>query len=612
MCGITGFVDINTKNSFGKEIIEKMTDSLQLRGPDQRGTWVDEINGVYLGHRRLSIVDLSSTGNQPMYIDDGSASFIFNGEIYNHIEIGKELVKEFNILFKGHSDSEVLFYALVNWGLEKTLSKIRGMFSFCFYDKSEGKIYLARDKAGEKPLYFGEFNGVWAFGSELKAIKAHPQFKKEINKNAINEYFRLGYIPAPHSIWNGVNKLRPASYIIYDVFNKTISSQISYWDSGFLSRPSSRLYKEDIEKKLHQTLIKAVDEQLVADVPVGSFLSGGVDSSLVVAIAKRDLGKNIKTFSIGFDDDSYDESKYAQEASNILDTNHSDVILRSEDAISVLPKLANIYDEPFGDPSAIPTFIVSKLAKQDVTVVLSGDGADELFAGYSRYHSRKFFYLWTLWKSLKYKKTLSLLSRSFANKKIQLMINASNFHEFYSIYISHWSPPPLKSNISLNNSVTNNFSQNTLNQMTEYDFRYYLPDCILTKLDRASMANSLEGRIPFLDSRVIDIASQINYGMIYSKGQGKVVLKNILENYLPKSFIDRPKQGFGIPLMKWLNNDFYEICEFYLNKKSLSKSGILNEDKILQIWQRLKLGEQKYQQLIWLVLIFQLWVEENL
>jgi len=611
MCGIVGFFDKKQKLASGKQVIHDMTETLSRRGPDQHGWWASEREGLYFGHRRLSIIDLSQAGRQPIHSNDDSNSFVFNGEIYNHLEIRKELICAFDIDFKGTSDSEVLYYCLVKWGLEKTLFKVRGMFAFCFFCRSEKKLYLARDRAGEKPLYYGNFGGLWGFASELKALTAHPGFEKNIDKKALDSFFKYGNVPAPLSIWKGIEKLKPGSYIVYDLNKKTASAQLKYWDALNIRRSTSRCYESHVESKLHNELIAAVDEQLIADVPVGAFLSGGIDSSLVVSLAKSELNKEIKTFSIGFEDKNVDESKFARQVADHLGTRHSEWIIGPKDAQDVIPMLPKIYDEPFGDASAIPSFLVAQFAKKEVSVALTGDGADELFGGYSRYHNKKLEFCWLLWRALGQNWSRTFLSKLVGGEKLSLMLAAKDFQGFYALYISHWITSPLKEELDIVERDGVASDGTLLMQMMRSDFDQYLPDCILTKVDRSTMANSLESRVPFLDNRVLDTSFHINQKMLKEGKQGKIVLRKILARYLPINLIDRPKKGFSIPLVQWLVDDLRAMSEHYLCRESLERSGMLDSDAIIATWDRLKAGEAQYQYPIWLVLMFQIWFEEH-
>lgn len=611
MCGIVGFHDKKRTLETGEKLVRKMADTLSHRGPDQYGYWANENQGLYFGHRRLSIIDLSYAGNQPIASNDGRNAFVFNGEIYNHLEIKKELVAEFEINFRGNSDSEVLYHCLVEWGLEKTLLKVRGMFAFCFYSRKQKKLYLARDRIGEKPLYYGSFGNFWGFASELKALTNHPDFQKTLNKAALHSYFKYGYIPAPLSIWEGINKLLPGAYVVYDLANEIASPQIRWWNNVCDGRTTAGSYDVSLETTLHNQLISSVSEQLVADVPVGAFLSGGVDSSLIVALAKLELQTDIHTFSIGFDDKSVDESKYAKQVANKLGVKHSQWIISSGEALNVIPQLPKIYDEPFGDSSSLPSFLVAQFAKKEVSVVLTGDGADELFGGYGRYHNKKIALAWRLWLNLKNKSAAQLLIKSFGEGKLMRMLAAKDFQEFYSIYTSHWMRVPMKWDSDKFERSDVECSGTLLEKMMYQDTNQYLPDCILTKVDRSTMSHGLESRLPFLDSRVLATSSRLNQNMFTNSKKGKLVLRRILENYLPANLINRPKQGFAIPLGQWLVNDLRQVADHYLCESSINRSGVLDCDAIVDAWNRLKKGEGKYQYHVWLVLVFQIWFQEH-
>lgn len=612
MCGIVGIVQPNNLVGSASHTIAEMTASLGHRGPDEQGIWQSQDKVLSLGHQRLAIIDLSPTGGQPFTSKDNNYALVFNGEIYNHRQLREELYKSFDIKFEGTSDTEILFYALVHWGVEVTLPKLRGMFAFGFYSRKDARIFLARDRAGEKPLYYGSLGDSWGFSSELKALLACRSFDRTVDTEALATFFKHGYIPAPLSIWRGIRKLMPGSYLVFDLNKRAVLKEESYWRASPSRRIRGKACLREVESQLHQNLIKAVDEQLIADVPVGAFLSGGIDSSLVVAIAAAELGKDIKTFSIGFEEKGIDESVYASSVASHLGTNHANWRITANDALNVIPRLSGIFDEPFGDPSAIPTVLVSYFAKQEVTVALTGDGADELFAGYSRYHNPKLHAAWYLWRVLASAGGDYLKSKWRLSARLAKLMTATSFPEFYASYTAQWINAPMVIDTRRQHHAFFEQSDNDIyNQMRALDFGRYLPDCILTKVDRSSMANSLESRVPFLDVRVIETAFATNARMMVRQGGGKLALKNILATYLPRHEFDRPKKGFSIPLAQWLLRDLRELSDYYLSEAMLKKSGLLDHSSILLIWERLKNGREEYQQPIWLVLIFQLWFEEH-
>jgi asparagine synthase (glutamine-hydrolysing) len=637
MCGIAGILTSNQK-LISQPICNKMAFSLQHRGPDSSGVWIDN-NGLALIHTRLSILDLSDSGHQPMHSSSGRYVIAFNGEIYNHLKLRQELKDK---SFKGHSDTETLLACIEEWGLESTLKKCEGMFALALWDRSKKVLMLARDRFGEKPLYYGwqgeGADSVFLFGSELKALCKHPSFRFDINRNAINLLLRHNCVPAPHSIYNKISKLMPGT--ILSISNNTEPKIFEYWSLKEVAMKGlSNLYSggdTEIINGLENVLNQSVKQKMVADVPLGAFLSGGVDSSLIVALMQQQSTRPVKTFTIGFSDDLYNEAKYAKEVAKYINTDHTELYVSHQDAIDVIPKLPNIYDEPFSDSSQIPTFLVSKLAKEHVTVSLSGDGGDELFCGYNRYllTDRLWGKLSKLPASMRrgLSGVLSTLSPETLNKflgflpynrvgekihKAANVMGSSSIDELYLQLVSNWSNPE---SIVLNSGgaisqvtsgIINSLQMSEIQKMMLMDTLTYLPDDILTKVDRAAMGVSLETRIPFLSHNVVDFAWHMPMNFKVRNGESKWALRQILYKYIPKEMIERPKMGFGVPIGSWLRDPLREWAEELLDESRLRQEGFFDPVVIRKKWIEHLSGVRDWQHQLWSVLMFQAWLEEQ-
>tara|TARA_Y100000389_G_scaffold205060_1_gene262580 strand:- start:4186 stop:6141 length:1956 start_codon:yes stop_codon:yes gene_type:complete len=650
MCGITGFYS-KSLSTFDN-VIEKMNSAISHRGPDAHGSWLDNNSGIVLGHQRLSIIDLSKTGNQPMRSSSGRFILTYNGEVYNHLEIRKELEKNnSDIKWKSYSDTETLLEAIDFWGIEPALQKINGMFAFGLWDQKIRCLTLARDRIGEKPLYFGwqgkGKNKVFLFGSELKALKVHPEFDGEINRDAIVLQLRHNCIPAPYSIYKNIYKLLPGHYMQLkenDLKESLVTSPKKYWSlvDTVIDSNNNQLTQseEEIQKDLETHLKDSVKKQMQSDVPIGAFLSGGIDSSTVVALMQAQSNNSVNTFTIGFNENDYDESQYAKKIAKHLGTNHTELYVSSKTAMNLIPTLPSIYDEPFSDSSQIPTFLVSQLAKQHVKVSLSGDGGDELFCGYTRYLIGKKFLNFSRWSPLPLRQIIScgikaispqnwnkLIKFSpglnnhfkFGDKihKVANIMNANTLSDIYYTLCSHWqNPTEIVTNSKEPETFLTEFQPDlkTLNvqqQMMALDYLTYLPDDILVKVDRAAMASSLETRVPFLDHKLIEYVWKIPHSLKFRNGNGKWILKKILNQYVPKNLTERPKRGFEIPIGSWLCGPLRDWAENLLNEKRLQQEGYFNPKLIRDKWTEHLDGKKNWQYDLWDVLMFQAWIDQN-
>jgi len=629
MCGIVGFLksEVFTSSEETQQCLQSMTDSIVYRGPDSEGHWYDLDDQIALGHRRLAILDLSESGHQPMLSDDDRYVMAFNGEIYNHLEIRQEIENSIpTIIWKGHSDTETLLKAIQVFGWEETLQKLVGMFAIALWDQQQKELTLARDRMGEKPLYWGWSGETVLFGSELKALKAHPAFNAEIDRDALALLFRYNYIPAPYSIYSGIEKLLPGHFVKIKIGQtREEVSPISYWslketvEKG-VSAPFIGSDAEAIDL-LEHTIKQSLLGQMAADVPLGAFLSGGVDSSTIVALMQAESNKPIKTFAIGFDEPGYNEAEYAKAVAEHLGTEHTEFYVTAKDALEVVPLLSSVFCEPFADSSQIPTYLVSKMAKQHVTVALSGDAGDELFGGYNTYQL-----LPKIWKIVSplptpvrklASKLLSGLPMPEKLLKLVEVLPVNNRAEFYNLVISHWKnaeqlvigakkvPAALTDKSQWSN--VESFEE----WMMSIDAQQYMIDDILVKVDRTAMANSLEVRVPMLDHRVVELAWQLPLNMKIRDKSGKWVLREVLYKYVPKELIERPKKGFSIPLAQWLRGPLREWAEPLLAEKRLIEEGYFYPDKIRQAWQEHLEGHKDNSSKLWSVLMFQSWLENN-
>jgi asparagine synthase (glutamine-hydrolysing) len=645
VCGISGFWNISRSYSYDQmmEMIENMTQVLYHRGPDSSGVWINPDDGVALGHRRLSILDLSPLGHQPMRSEDQRYMLIFNGEIYNFKKLTAELIK-LGCKFRGTSDTEVMLAAFSKWGIESAVQKFTGMFAFVLWDKQKKILSLGRDRIGEKPLYYGIVSNTFVFASELKSFKACEHWEGKIDRNALGLFFKYNYIPTPHTIYENIFKLLPGTILTINQDN--IHSSLSpkpYWSLSSVVKSSvekSFVGSEDaVVNQLEELLKDKISQQMISDVSIGAFLSGGVDSSTVVALMQSISNQPIKTFTIGFTEEFYNEAPYAASVAKHLKTNHTELYVTPKEINDVIPKLPCIYDEPFGDSSQIPTILVSQLAKSQVTVSLSGDAGDEVFGGYNRYFLGEKFQSQILSIPLPLRKLArnaisslspqqwdSLVKNLGINYpipgdrlyKLASILDCPDEWSFYNQLTSCWQDhqnPVIGTTIfphPLLNGVSENSSHDFVSAMMIADTLTYLPDDILVKVDRASMSAGLESRIPFLDQRVIEFAWSLPLSMKLRDKQTKWILRQVLYKYVPKELIERPKQGFGIPIDRLLRTTLRDWAESLLNRDRIESDGYLNYPLIHQKWEEHQSGTKNWQHQLWTVLMFQSWLKENI
>ena len=644
MCGLAGFLSPEGANqSELSHIAHSMGNTLVHRGPDDSGVWVSSADGIALAFRRLSIIDLSPAGHQPMHSADGRYVIVFNGEIYNFAELRQDLEQSGDAPeWRGHSDTEILLATIASRGLIRALEQSIGMFAFALWDKRDRTLHLARDRIGEKPLYYGWLGRTFVFGSELKALRAHPHWSADIDRGAVALFMRYNYIPAPHSIYSGISKLLPGHAL-------TLGSQSrepvlkSYWSARAVAERGCSDPLPDsstaIGNALDALLRDAVAKQMVADVPLGAFLSGGIDSSTVVALMQAQSTRPVKTFTIGFEENEYNEAVHASAVARHLGTDHTELYVTPREARNVIPKLPTMYDEPFADSSQIPTFLVAQLARSQVTVALSGDGGDELFAGYTRYAFGS--QLWdevsrwspairrSMAKAIKAlsvdrwsmiaKPLLAVGPRrfrvGFAGDKMHKLAEVLAHESVDSLYrdlVSHWKPP-LDIVVADGEPPTMLDSggalaiQDSVARMMLLDLVTYLPDDILAKVDRAAMSVSLETRIPLLDHRVVEFAWRIPRAANLNRDGAKGMLRRVLYRYVPKTLVDRPKMGFAVPIDSWLRGPLKEWADELLDPARLRREGYLRPELIQRRWKEHSSGQRNWHYPLWDVLMFQAW-----
>jgi asparagine synthase (glutamine-hydrolysing) len=648
MCGLAGFLTEKQWN-VSYDLLKSMAARITHRGPDAEGFWSEPQAGIGLAHRRLSILDLSDAGSQPMASVDGRFIIAFNGEIYNHNDIRRTLQASSasTLVWRGHSDTETLLAGFSQLGVEKTINMATGMFAFALWDKQMSMLTLGRDRLGEKPLYYGWQGSTFLFGSEIKALQAHPAFNATIDRGALSLFLRHSYIPSPYSIFDGISKMLPGTMLTVSLAKREpiIST---YWSgAAVIEQGVASPFKcstEQAVNELEVLLLEAVGQQMVADVPLGAFLSGGIDSSTVVGLMQQQSSRPVKTFTIGFHEQGYDEAKHAQAVAKHLGTDHTELYVSPEQALDVVSRLPQLYDEPFGDSSQIPTFLVSQLARQHVTVSLSGDAGDELFCGYNRYQLTQ-----KLWRKLSLvpRPARSLLAKALtsvspnawhrlaesagaslphAARVAQLgdkfhkgagVLTSETIDDLYLGLVSQWQDPAsvviggIEPSTLLRGNAPELTGLSDVERMMALDLLTYLPDDILTKVDRAAMGVSLETRVPFLDHRVVEWAWRLPQAMKLRDGQSKWILRQVLYRHVPRALIERPKMGFGVPIDAWLRGPLRPWAEALLEESRLEKEGYLHPAHIRQKWQEHLSGGRNWQYQLWNVLMFQVWLESH-
>ncbi|MFZ4801695.1 MAG: asparagine synthase (glutamine-hydrolyzing) [Chlorobium sp.] len=649
MCGLAGCIagQVATSSLPWPILLQQMGDAIRHRGPDDSGVWFDEHHRVGMVHRRLSVVDLSMAGHQPMRSFCGRYVIVFNGEIYNHLALRSKLgASGAAPVWRGHSDTETLLAGFVAWGVMVTLQRAVGMFAFALWDTVDRCMTLARDRFGEKPLYYGWTRDSFIFGSELKALRAYPGFDTSINRSALALYFQHCTVPAPYSIYENICKLQPGCLLtlrVQDVAGRLVSIT-PYWElTNAVRQGQENLIQNETEaiSRLDAALRESVALQAVADVPLGAFLSGGVDSSLIVALMQAQSARPVQTFTVGFDESGFDESPYALAVARHLGTQHHEIRVTADDTRAVIPLLPSLYDEPFADSSQIPTYLVCQAARQNVTVALSGDAGDELFGGYNRYFWGKRIWSRLAWLPVGLRQVLgcsiqqlptkewdrlaNLLPGGYgiarlgdkAHKLAHRMKTVKCLDDLYRSLVTEWPEEAgvvkgahrlttLLDSTSLVQGVTE-----AEHRMMLWDTLTYLPDDILTKVDRAAMGVSLETRVPFLDHRVAELAWRLPLNMKIRGGEGKWALRQVLYKYVPRELIERPKAGFGIPVGQWLRGPLRDWAEALLDERRLEREGYLHPSPIREVWQQHLSGRHDWTVRLWTVLMFQAWLEEN-
>lgn len=642
MCGFAGYLGKCGTFTHAHSVLLAMGNAIRHRGPDEGGVWLDPEADIGLSHRRLSVIDLTAAGNQPMMSHGGRFVIAFNGEIYNHLSLRSELQKnDSGPEWRGHSDTETLLAGFEAWGIEKTLQKTIGMFAFAVWDRMSRTLTLSRDRIGEKPLYYGWQGKVFLFASELKALRVHPGFTAEVDRGAISMLMRHGYVPAPYCIYRGIHKLLPGSMLTVSSKSRNLKLQ-RYWDASQavangLSNQFSGSPSEAVEV-LGELLTQVVAQQMVADVPLGAFLSGGIDSSATVTLMQMQSSRPVRTFTIGTRESDYNEAKQAKAVALHLGTDHTELYVTPHEAMAVIPQLPQVYCEPFADVSQIPTFLVSRLARQHVKVSLSGDGGDELFGGYNRYVLGN-----RLWSKLsrvpvKVRRALahvifsaptrfwdrllrplqplfpSLYDQVCVGDKLHKgagVITARTPGELYQSLVTHWfdSDHLVINGEEQTDPVEPMQIDHFVHQMMALDLLTYLPNDILCKVDRAAMAVSLETRIPMLDHRIVEFAWQLPLAYKLRDGVGKWPLRQMLYKYVPKELVERPKMGFTIPIDSWLRGPLREWAHELLDETSIRRDGYLNPESIRLKWEEHVSGKRNWQHHIWNVLMFQSWLK---
>jgi len=626
MCGIAGFIDFSKQSD--RERLKKMTDAVIHRGPDDSGYEVFDHTraNIGFGFRRLSIIDLSPLGHQPMHFTEAGLTIIFNGEVYNYAEIRKEL-EALGYTFKSHSDTEVILKSYAEWGTA-CVTRFIGMFAIAIYDEKNSQVVIFRDRAGVKPLFWYFKDDLFLFGSELKSFHQHPGFQKNINFSALSHYFQRGYISAPYTIFENTHKLLPGHLLTINLITKT-ATPTKYWDvTDCYNQPKLNIGYNEAKSETERLMLSAFQYRMIADVPVGVFLSGGYDSTAVTALLQANSTKKIKTFTIGFEDPKFNEAPHAKEVAKHLGTEHYEHTCTSKDALDIVPQWADIYDEPFGDISGIPTTLVSRIAREQVTVALSADGGDEIFAGYQKYFNsvkrlaqldRVPGFVQRIMSTLipnaaradisvqdKRSKLKNYFAASDPVRKFDIVSQAMTFYETQKLLNRDilYLRTPFDEGGLLNNS------NDLLSKFQATEYKTYMVDDILQKVDRATMSASLEGREPFLDQRIIEFASRLPTDFKYRNGQGKFILKDIVHKYVPRQLMERPKMGFGVPLENWLRVELKEMLMEVINEQTLQKQGVFKVKEAIKIRDNYLAGKPVDFQRLSYLFLFQLWYKK--
>lgn len=645
MCGLVGVL---TTAAVRELDVRRMAGEIRHRGPDDSGVWIDPAAGIGLGHARLSIIDISAAGHQPMNSASGRYIIAFNGEIYNHLTLRSDLAKAGRSpVWRGHSDTETLLAGFDAWGIEATVKRTVGMFAFAVWDRDHRELTLARDRVGEKPMYYGWQGSAFLFGSELKGLRAHPAFTAEVDRGSLALLLRHNCIPAPYSIYEGMGKQLPGTLLTVSLHDRAPRVR-HYWDlrtvvQAGIDRPFEGSPEEAVGA-LEGHLLQAVRRQMMSDVPLGAFLSGGLDSSTVVALMQAQSTRAVRTFTIGFREDGYNEATHAKAVAQHLGTDHTELYVSPRDALDVIPRLPSLYCEPFADSSQVPTYLVSQLARSEVTVSLSGDAGDELFAGYNRYVLAQ-----QLWRKcariprplrLGAAHAISLLSADSWSRLLRpfqpmlphglaqslpggkvlkgaAVLGSRTPAELYRTLVSHWQHPSdiviggTEHPTVLDDPARQPHTDSFVHQMMGLDLLTYLPDDILVKVDRAAMAVSLETRVPFLDPEVVEFAWRLPLDYKLRNGVGKWPLRQVLYKYVPPALVDRPKMGFGIPIDRWLRGPLQEWGEELLDESRLRREGYFHPEPIRRKWLDHLSGRRNAQYELWDILMFQAWLTET-
>ncbi|MEO7457524.1 MAG: asparagine synthase (glutamine-hydrolyzing) [Gemmatimonadaceae bacterium] len=644
MCGIAGAWSFDGTGDAREDAVRRMTTCISHRGPDDHGYWSDDAAGIGLGHRRLSILDMSPSGHQPMASRSSRFVTVFNGEIYNFRELRDELAAG-GATFRGHSDTEVMLAAFERWGVVPTVGRMAGMFALAVWDRAERVLHLIRDRLGEKPLYYGWVGDTFVFGSELKALRAHPKWQGNINRGALALFLRHNYVPAPYSIYSNIRKVLPGTALTFRSSEPGhVPTLDVYWSARDMTLRGSAQTVSGTDEELiaacEARLSDTIRQEMIADVPLGAFLSGGIDSSLIVALMQANSTRAVKTFTIGFHVPEFNEAEHAREVAAHLGTEHTELYVTPEETLNVIPRLPALYDEPFADSSQIPTFLVAQLARQHVTVALSGDGGDELFGGYNRYFlgQRIWGKVRRIPRSMRRGVASGLRAVSpqrwdkvFATvggvlpggppamagdriHKLAGVLSADTQEQLYHDIVSHW-PDPRSVALGHAEHGTVLTDPSLWPQLPEFasrmmylDLVSYLPDDILVKVDRATMGVSLESRAPFLDHRVVEFAWSLPHHVKVRDGVGKWILREVLAKHVPRRLFERPKMGFGVPIDRWLRGPLRAWAEELLDPSRLRQEGYFDERAVTEKWQEHQSGSRNWQYLLWDVLMFQAWL----